>query len=475
MGKFALTLLICALSSLVYAQDTHYWTEQFGNRSMLLSGAVIGSVEDLGAVFYNPARVALQDDPAFLISAKAYQLVTLGVKDGFGETDLNNDDFGPAPSLAAGTFDLTGVKWLKPFHTHKFAYAFLSRYNFNYSLNTSSSLNYEYNPDWPGPEDIDASFAWNKTVKEEWMGVTWAIPLNNSFSIGISNFMTTISQSANFNQEFQGVGSDGSVAIFNRIRNRKISSTGYVGKLGVNYESPIVSVGLTMTSPTLKLRSSGSARYEEVVAGYENSIPGTPNDVYVSNSTSDVEAQLKSPFSVGLGTGLNFNILKIHLSAEWFNKVDEYFVLVPEPFTGQTSGQLIRNRYVDERNSVINYGFGMEWKLTDSLQFYTSFSTDNSSMASQQRNYIENTDLFSNTLFSADIYNFGAGFSFELRKMELTLGGVYSRGVQSIQQFIRFPQDQNSSPQDNELQVTDLLWQRWRILVGFSLPFYKFG
>ena len=40
-------------------QDSHYWTQQYGTKSMLLSGSVIGGVEDLGAVYYNPARLSV--------------------------------------------------------------------------------------------------------------------------------------------------------------------------------------------------------------------------------------------------------------------------------------------------------------------------------------------------------------------------------------------------------------------------------
>jgi len=36
----------------VSAQGAHYWIETIGTRSILLGGAVIGSVDDLGATFY---------------------------------------------------------------------------------------------------------------------------------------------------------------------------------------------------------------------------------------------------------------------------------------------------------------------------------------------------------------------------------------------------------------------------------------
>jgi len=61
-------------------QTAHYWTEHYGTRSMLLSGVVIGSVDDLGAVFYNPARIWATKNEAFLVSADIFELKRLVIK-----------------------------------------------------------------------------------------------------------------------------------------------------------------------------------------------------------------------------------------------------------------------------------------------------------------------------------------------------------------------------------------------------------
>ena len=89
---------------------------------MLLSGAVVGSVSDLGLVFYNPGRLSLIEKPAFVVTAKAYQWDHLRLEDGLGDgVDLNDSDFGGAPSLAAGSFTVPFLEG------HSFAYAFLTR------------------------------------------------------------------------------------------------------------------------------------------------------------------------------------------------------------------------------------------------------------------------------------------------------------------------------------------------------------
>ena len=60
-------LLLCLLSIPLFGQSGHFWTQQYGTRSLLLSGSVIGGVNDLGAIYYNPARLSQITNSAFLI------------------------------------------------------------------------------------------------------------------------------------------------------------------------------------------------------------------------------------------------------------------------------------------------------------------------------------------------------------------------------------------------------------------------
>src|SRR5687767_15177530 len=72
--KFLLipVLLISCYSCI--SQDTHYWALQFGTRSSLMGGAVVGRVKDNSAIFYNPACLAFIDTSSITINADLYQL-----------------------------------------------------------------------------------------------------------------------------------------------------------------------------------------------------------------------------------------------------------------------------------------------------------------------------------------------------------------------------------------------------------------
>ncbi len=72
---FPLTLIIMIFSiNDLIPQEDNYWNLQYGTRSTLLGGTVIGSVSDLSATYYNPGAIALFPDTKFIISAQAYQI-----------------------------------------------------------------------------------------------------------------------------------------------------------------------------------------------------------------------------------------------------------------------------------------------------------------------------------------------------------------------------------------------------------------
>ena len=112
----------------LWAQEGNYKFENYGSRSILMSGSVTGSVEDLELTYYNPARLAQVENPVFSINAKAYQLSEIRIRDAFDEEEeLRSSQFGGIPSMLVGSFKVK--KW----EGHQFAYSFITkaRSNFN--------------------------------------------------------------------------------------------------------------------------------------------------------------------------------------------------------------------------------------------------------------------------------------------------------------------------------------------------------
>ncbi len=115
-------LALATLCGASFAQDTNYWTQQYGTRSNLLGGAVIGSATDMSATYYNPGAIALFEEASFLLSAKVYEYSTLKVEGGANESRaLTTSSITPTPDLLAGSLNF---HWLGK---HKLSYSLLTR------------------------------------------------------------------------------------------------------------------------------------------------------------------------------------------------------------------------------------------------------------------------------------------------------------------------------------------------------------
>ena len=71
VGIAAAAVIVAVFVQPLHAPDAHYWTVKYGPRATLLGGAVIGSVNDVSASFYNPGGLAMADSLGFAISLSA--------------------------------------------------------------------------------------------------------------------------------------------------------------------------------------------------------------------------------------------------------------------------------------------------------------------------------------------------------------------------------------------------------------------
>ena len=87
----------------VAAQDSHYLNHLYGDRSTLLGGSVIASVDDASAAYYNPgalANVALSD---VFLGTKVCDATRITLRrTGGQDLQIDTDDFGKAPSFVGG-------------------------------------------------------------------------------------------------------------------------------------------------------------------------------------------------------------------------------------------------------------------------------------------------------------------------------------------------------------------------------------
>ena len=446
----------------VYAQGGHYWTESFGSRSMLLNGVVIGSVEDLGAVYYNPARISQLSSPAFVISGQVYEYKKTNIKDGLGDgIDLKQSNFGSGPSLVSGTFKL---KFLEG---HHFAYAFLTRTQADNTFNFSINKFGDFIEAFPGEEYFSGEITSTAKLKDEWIGLSWSYPINEKLSVGFSGFYSGLNRDVFLKLQLQAYKPDSAnTGMYIEKRAYSFKTNGILGKLGVSWQDEKYSIGLTVTTPKLQGLSSGTTNYETFLAGIDTTGNGVTDDVYIIDGQKDLAVNRNSPWAIGIGGGIKMGRSILHLSAEWFSAVQLYKVLESEPFIAQSTGAEIHQTVVEDLQSVLNYGLGLEVFVNEKVSLFGSFATDFSASTGDEDRFSELKNVVNNTTFRADIYHMGFGTDIKTKFANLTIGATYANSKETVER--KFEIDEvNASQTEN----ADIRYSRWLFLLGFEFPF----
>ena len=439
----------------IAGQDSHYWAEQYGTRATLLGGAMIGSVSDLSAVYYNPGALALIGDQGFILSARANRFGKLTIEDGAGPgRDLASSTSGPLPTMLAGAIRFD---WLGKSHL---AYSVLSRNQFNASLATTLIEQRDVLVA-PGDEDVASAFTANATLSETWAGLAWGYPLSDQVGIGLTQFFATRQQSFESTLLAQAATTAGDVSIGTRLRRRSFTHYRALWKFGLGIDLGAVTMGFNVTSPSVSLGGSGASTYNSSIAGLDIDGDGTDDPLLASDIQADVSATFKSPLSIGLGAAYGFGDSRLHVSAEWFAAQSQFTALDTDAFTAQTPAEQVENDLTGEFATVLNWGVGIEHTLSERASLYASYSLDRSAVASDAE-----SDL---VLTEYDIDRFGGGASFVLRDTEIMLGVIWSGGSDTFPRLVDFD---NLDVREEILAGTEevgLRFSQWTVVFGFEL------
>lgn len=458
---FGLVVFFCSFYRL--GAQGHYWSENYGNRSMLLSGTVNANVEDLGAVYYNPGRLGLIENPAFVISAQVYEWRILNIEDGVEEgVDLNTSNFGGVPSLVSGTFSLPFLE------DHKFAYSFLTRQRSDSDLFFQVEEDGRIVEDIPGEVYFSGKLGLKRKFREEWIGLTWSPPVTKNFGIGLSNFVSIVNKSNELSLDMNTLDEQNMVTSLEIGSSYRYNSIGLIWKLGLAWELSKVRIGMTITTPRLNITGNGSTNYEEYLTGIDTTGNGINDDVFIVDFQRNLKSKYRTPWAVGLGIGIPLKRGIIHVSAEWFNQVSRYVILESEPFIGQSSQEVLQFAVVDELNPVLNYGIGLEMYLNEKVSFYASIATDNSAVPSEVSYFASNEEEVNNSIFKRDFVKLGGGIMLATKWADVTLGATFAEASQDIDRPISFNGDDPIF--DSEDQAT-IKYSKWQFIVGFSIPF----
>lgn len=413
-------LLGWVLPAPAWAQSAHYWSNPFGNRARLLGGAVVGSVDDLSAVYYNPGALALMDEPQFLLSGNVYQYTNLRVEDGLGEgQDLGSSRLVGVAPLFAGRVRLDFLG------KHRLAYAFLTRQSVDLRLDERVPLGTGNLFGIPNMRVDTAEVRLEQTLGEIWAGLTWAYPLTRHIGIGVSPFLGVRAQKGRQQLVAQGLGEGGQAGLAFQSREYFYRHARLLGKVGLAADYGTWRWGVSLTTPGLGLMGKGHSGLDSTLLS-QGSVP--------AQVTTDFQERLSatyhSPLSLGAGLSRGFGDTRLHAAVEWFSAVGEYRILDSRPFISQTTGRELSTDVSQRLHAVLNGGVGLEHRYSDALDLYLSFRTDYSAAS-------PGIDVNS-SLSAWDLYHFASGASFNVGRYDVTLGGSFAFGDLTTPRTLEF-------------------------------------
>ena len=160
----------------------------------------------------------------------------------------------------------------------------------------------------------------------------------------------------------------------------------------------------------------------------------------------------------------------IHLAAEWYSAVPKYTVTEAEPFEGQSTGEAIEYRIVEELESVVNGAVGIEWRGGDRWSLFGSFATNGSATPAERSSFLELLDEVNTTSIRTDYLQGAGGFEVSSSYFDLTLGANYSWGSAGLKRLLDLP-DEGDNPVFGGDESARFVSSRWRFVFGFSFPF----
>jgi hypothetical protein len=408
-----------ALAPLASAQDSHYWTNQYGTRATLLGGSVIGSVLDLSATYYNPGGLVLIDKPGILMAAKVMQYPRVALVGGGAESvSLHTFTPGPAPSLLAGTIRLRGLS------RHLFGYSYLGRQDAKLGVSISETGVRDVFPEAPGPEDYTTQFRLDQKVAEHWVGLTWSYKAADRLGIGVTQYLAVRSHLSAVQESIETRTQANRVVMSFGSRQYSYLHFRTLWKIGLAADFKDITLGLTLTTPSLDVGGRGTAGLNSTLAGLDADGDGVPDDYLAAGYREHVDAYFRTPFSVAAGMTFKIRKIRVYWSTEWFAPLKPYTVVAAGTLAPQSGGAPLSLDVTHELAPVFNFGMGLEWFYSSRFKGYGSFTTDYSS-----RKAGTSTNLAWNDW---NIFHAVTGGELKFAKSSLTFGLGYSFGSRAF-------------------------------------------
>lgn len=424
MRKLVIIVVTFFFSTLISAQNSHYWSQGFGARGTFVSGANLGLVNDNSAIYYNPAGIGNLVSSEVSINANVYGISAFQIADGLGDgKDMNSVRALLFPQLLSGSLELANSRF-------SFVGSYLSRH---YSKNRIALFDTQiddYIEEFEGPEAYNVNFDIENFLHEQWGGLGIGYQATSNLQFGLSTFITYRNQKSQSTLSRTLIDSDSiyfePLAISSTQRT-VIDVVSLLFKFGIQYHKGPWHFGGTVTLPKMKLFAFGNGRFEESTINVQR-IFSQRIDGIAYEQSSKYRTNYKSPLSIAGGVSYEKGKNTWHVATEYFAPINEYVVAIPkDPYTvlsplekreeyktTLSKGSLLVAE--TSARAVFNVAIGLDRKFKENSTAHFGFRTDFNYFNGSNENNIEfDRDLW-------DLYHFTLGVSTQKDKLIASIG-----------------------------------------------------
>jgi long-subunit fatty acid transport protein len=473
MKKTGVAVAALFACTLAVAQDTHYWTHQFGTRSALLGGAVVGGTRDNSMIYYNPAAVAFIDSNSFSINANVYQVENTQIKNILTEQEaFKSFQLTSVPLLTSGQFKVKTPRL-------RLSYGIFSPVAFQFRGQARIEGAYAVVPDGesPGQETFVGDENLFTRLRELTVALGISYKLSEWWSVGLTNLIDV--RSHHFNR-----------ALFSRYYLNDSDATGvstsftqsfnyynvrYMPKFGIAFRGKPWSWGATFTAPGIRMLGTGAVGVDILASNVKDGGAGRSN-VVANGRQTKLKSYFKSPYSVAMGVHFQQGKTGISFSTQYFGKQEIYNIIKADkaPFVRPASvNNLINSAEMlsvkTAARPVLNLALGVEQQLSEHLSLNASIRNNQSYYDAQ----LLNQDGIKPDISTWDIYHLTGGVTMLKERSSMSLGLTFGFGQDKNRSEQFLPQPSESAFFRNPVTVTQATYKSLGILVGYNYFFKK--
>lgn len=472
----------------------HYWTHNYNSKSSLLGGAVIAGDAGNTAIFYNPATIGdMQSGNNVSLAANLFSYNMYSFNNALGDgVDLFDDNFLVQPQFLSYSYKpkLKGMN---------VSVSALTRVKEKIEMIYINSDYKDIIKHMPGDEKYNTTFNYKNDYSDVWIGGAISQDVSERFSYGASIFASISSLNYRFNYSAEAINT---IVVEDSLELTRIAEGSYdelvkftdyrlIAKIGLYYKLTNWRFGLTITSPTWRLFSSGkrAQRLDKQINVSKGDLLAGFSDysIFDGQEKDQLKTNFKLPLSLGFGFiyDIKGKDQKLYFSLEFFAPISEYKMVEAELNTNITSEYIydtLSNKdwtsYAYASNAVINVAVGYSWKLSNDLIFMNALRTDFSSINYADLGKYEDYNHIRTTYYN--IYHYSGGVEFSLKNNRLVAGADIAFGYQkNLQQIANFsdPVEYEEStgralqgPLENEM---DMYYIGISVYIGATLNFTR--